>query len=360
MAVEPIKYLEWAKLKSQAKISLSRSGVPDLSFQELPLTLDLKALEISGRHPYGYLPLIEAIASRYQVHPDEVVVTQGASQAIFMLGAAIIEPGDKVVVEKPAYEPLLAIPRFFKAEILRLERRFDHNFEIALDDFRKLLGKGAKLVILTNLHNPSGVWLSRDKIEALAREVERFGAYLFIDEIYLEFMDGEAASTAYGLNERIIVASSLTKVYGLGGLRCGWILAPKEITRSLRALTDYLVVEGPFISQLLASLIFPYLDLLREKNRAWLETNHKQLCCFMNRQSKLTWVEPDGGVICFPRLLVGRNGDDFCQFLREKAEISLVPGSFFEAPEHFRLGYAVAPEILAEALEIIEKVLDEW
>lgn len=360
MPVEPIIYLEWAKFKSQAKINLSRSGVPDLSLKELPLTLELKDLEISGRNPYGYVPLLEAIAERYQVDPENVVLAQGASQAIFMVGAGLIQPGDLVVVEKPAYEPLLAVPRFFKAQIGRLERPFENRFEIDLDDCRRLLEQGAKLIILTNLHNPTGVWLSRSKIEALAQEAERFGAYLFVDEIYLEFMEGEAARSCFGLSDRLIVASSLTKVYGLGGLRCGWILAPKEVARSLRRLTDYLIVEGAFISEKLASLVFPYLDNLREKNRGWIEENHKLLRHFMAQQSQLSWIEPDGGVVCFPRLQNGRSGDEFSQYLRQEAEISVVPGSFFEAKEHFRLGYAVSPEILASALETINSLLQQW
>ncbi len=360
MTIEPIAYLEWAKLQSQAKINLSRSGVPDLSLKELPLTLELKDLEISGPNPYGYQPLLEAIAERYKVEPDNVVLTQGASQAIFMVGAGFIESGDKVIVEKPAYEPLLAVPRFFKAQILRLERRFENRFEIDFDEYQRLLREGAKLIILTNLHNPSGVWLDRQKIQTLAQEAERFGAYLFVDEIYLEFLEGEAASTCFGLTDRIIVASSLTKVYGLGGLRCGWILAPKELARRLRRLTDYLVVEGAFISEKLAWLVFPYLDRLREKNRSWIEANRKLLRLFMSQQSQLSWVEPDGGVVCFPRLINGRSGDEFSHYLRRKADISVVPGTFFEAKEHFRLGYAVQSEILASALETINSVLQEF
>jgi len=360
MPVKPITYLEWAKLQSQARINLSRSGVPDLKLRDLPLSLELTDLEISGRNPYGFPPLLEAIAERYQAEPDNVILTQGASQAIFIIGAGLIEPGDKVIVEKPAYEPLLAVPGFFRAEILRLERRFENRFEIDPDDFRRLLGTGVRLVMITNLHNPSGVWLSRKQIEELAREAERAGAYLFVDEIYLEFMSQEAAQTCFGLSDRLIVASSLTKVYGLGGLRCGWILAPKEIAPLLRSLLDYIVVEGAFISERLASLIFPHLDELREKNRSWIEENRKLLRVFMARQDKLSWVEPDGGVVCFPRLKEGRSGDEFSRFLKEKAEISVVPGSFFEADNHFRLGYAVMPEILASALETIDSLLATW
>lgn len=358
--VEPIHYLAWAKRKEEVKINLARSGVPDLSLRELPVSLALESLDISGYNPYGYEPLLEAIAHRYQVQTEEVVLTQGASQAIFMISGALIEPGDKVVVEKPAYEPLLAVPRFFKAEILRLERRFENRYEVDPEDLRKVLKQGAKLVILTNLHNPSGVWLSREKIQVLAEEAEKFGAYLFIDEIYLEFMEDDKAQTAFGLNDRVIVASSLTKVYGLGGLRCGWLLVPKKLARTLRALIDYLVVEGVFISELLAALIFPYLDLVRQKNRGWIEANRQQLHRFMEKQTKLAWVEPDGGVVCFPRLLDGRRGDDFSHYLQEKAGIRVVPGSFFEASEHFRLGYAVSPTLLAEALEAINQLLAHW
>ncbi len=360
MSVEPIVYLEWAKLSSQAKISLSRSGVPDLLLRDLPLTLEVRDLEISGRNPYGYEPLLEAIAHRYGVGAENVVLTQGASQAIFMVCAGLLEPDDRVVVEKPAYEPLLSCPRFFRAGIMRLERRFENKFLVDLDDYRRLLAQGAKLIILTNLHNPTGVFLNREQIAVLAAEADKAGAYLFIDEIYLEFMSDELSRSAFGLSDRVIVASSLTKVYGLGGLRCGWILASPEVAQKLRRLTDYLVVEGVFIGEVIAARLFPYLDQLRQKNRGWLEANQQLVGNFIAGEPKLSWVEPAGGVVCFPRLEAGRSGDEFSQRLRLEAEVSVVPGSFFELREHFRLGYAVSSAQLAKALEAIHSLLQKW
>ncbi len=361
MKIEPIYYLEWAKFPGKVRINLSRSGLPDLSLAELPVKLELKDLDISGPNPYGYQPLIEAIAKRYGVNPEEVVPTQGASQAIFMACACLVESGNIVAVEKPAYEPLLRTPQLLGKRVVRLERRMENGYRIDLDDFRKVLDAGAKLVILTNLHNPTGVWLSREEIGLLAAEAEKAGAYVFLDEIYLEFLSGVASQSAFGFNDRVIVASSLTKVYGLGGLRCGWVLAPKEIASSFRRLMDYLIVEGVFISEKIASLVFPHLDEIRARSLPVIERNRQLLVEFVASEEKLRWVEPAGGVVCFPRLVGGRgNGDEFSSELLSEAGIRIVPGSFFEAPEHFRLGYAVPTETLVQALEAVHSLLARW
>lgn len=360
MKIEPIAYLEWAKFPGKIRINLSRSGLPDLSLSELPVKLETKDLDISGANPYGYQPLIEAIANRYSVSPEEVIPTQGASQAIFMTCAVILNQGDTVAVEKPAYEPLLRCPQLLGAGVVRLERRLENGYRIDLDDYRKVLNEGAKLVILTNLHNPTGVWLTKEEVNLLAREAEKVGAYLFLDEIYLEFLSGAAGQSAFGLNDRVIVASSLTKVYGLGGLRCGWVLAPKKIAGSFRRLMDYLIVEGVFIGEKIASLVFPYLDEIRAKSLPVIERNRQLLIEFISSEEKLRWVAPAGGVVCFPRLVAGGNGDEFSFQLLSEAGIRVVPGSFFEAPAHFRLGYSVPTETLRQALEAMHSLLTRW
>jgi len=347
MDFQPIEYMEWAKLKSRAAVNLSRSGVADQSLKGLGLSLE--GLDINGPNPYGYAPLLEAIAARYGAKPENVVPTTGASQGIFFACAALLDRGDRVLVEKPAYDPLLACPRAVGAEVLRIERRFENRYQIDSREFRTALSLKPKLVILTNTHNPTGAFLSRERIVELASEARSAGAMLFIDEIYLEFMPGEAA-TSFGLAENIFVGSSLTKVFGLSGLRCGWLLAPASLAAKMRRLVDHLFVEPVFIGEQISARAFPLLDSIKIRNAPLFERNLKMVGEFIETEKGLEWVEPAAGIVGFPRTTGALTGDALAGILRERYDTSVVPGTFFEDARHFRLGFGVAPEMLAAGL----------
>lgn len=358
MQFSKIEYMEWAKTKADLKINLCRSGVPGLVLKDLRLNLD--DLEINSEHAYGYPPLKEAIAARYGAKEENLVTTIGTSQGLFYVCATLLERGDKALVEKPAYEPLLAVPRLFGAQILRLERKFENKYQIDWDQFESLVASNVKLIILTNLHNPSGVLLPRPEISKLASLAQKKGAIVFIDEIYLEFLNGEESQTAFSCGENIVVGSSLTKVYGLPGLRCGWILAPEALAEQMRKLTDYVNVEQVFIGEQISAKIFPLLDAIKDKNKPFISQNLGMVKEFIRGERKLSWVEPAQGVICFPKLKTRAKGDELARVLREKYETSLVPGRFFEEPKHFRLGFAVPSNVLAQGLKNIKEALKEF
>jgi histidinol-phosphate/aromatic aminotransferase/cobyric acid decarboxylase-like protein len=155
MRIEPVAYLEWTKLHKRGRIHLSPSGIPDRTLQELGF--DSAELKIAGVNPYGYAELLGALSARYGVPEDNIFTTVGVSLAIFMVCAALLDPGDRILVEKPAYEPLLAAPRLLGPDIVRLERRFEDGYGIDFDRYQRALAGRPKLVVLRNLHNPSGV-----------------------------------------------------------------------------------------------------------------------------------------------------------------------------------------------------------
>jgi aspartate/methionine/tyrosine aminotransferase len=355
MRFETIGFIEWMKTKGRAKTNLTRSSVMDYSLKDLDLKRE--ELEIYGPNDYGYPPLLEAIATRYKVKEQNVVTAVGSSHAIFLVCAALIERGDEVLIETPVYEPLLAVPRAFDPVISRFERGYDDGYQVDLEKFSSLISPRTRLVILTNLHNPSGRLLSRRDLKDLAGIAHKGGAWVLIDEIYLEFLEGMESQTSFSLGENIIVISSLTKVFGLGGLRCGWILAPPELAKRMRRIIDYINVAGVFIGEKISAQIFDQIDSIREKNKETLKKNMSMIANFIKEEDKLSWVEPAGGVVCFPRVEAGLSGDELASILLEKYETSVVPGSFFEAPQHFRIGFGVSPDTLTRGLENIKKVL---
>ncbi len=357
MRFETIGFIEWMKTKGQAKINLTRSSVWNFSLKNLDIKRE--ELEIYGPNDDGYLPLLEAIASRYEVKEENVVTAVGSSQAIFLVCAALLERGDEVLIEAPVYEPLLAVPRAFDAVISRFERKYDDGYRIDFEKFASLFSPKTKLVILTNLHNPSGALLSRSDLKDLVKIASKRGAWVLIDEIYLEFLEGMESETSFTLEENIIVISSLTKVFGLGGLRCGWILASSELAKRMRRIIDYFNVDGVFIGEQISAKIFDQIDSIREKNKEALEKNMSAIVNFIREEEKLSWVEPAGGVVCFPKVEAGLSGDELASLLLERYDTLVVPGSFFEAPQHFRIGIGVRPDTFARGLDNIRNALKD-
>jgi aspartate/methionine/tyrosine aminotransferase len=357
MDFRTMDYLHWVKTTRRARVNLCRSGVPDCRWTELGL--DTSSLEIEGDHPYDFPPLTEAIAHRYGVKPENVVTTLGTSMALFMTGAALLGPGDEVLIEMPTYEPLVEVPRALGARPLRLRRRFEAGYDVDPAEFRRQLSSKVKLVMLTNIHNPSGARLTPSRLAELAVLAERVGAPVLVDEVYLEFLGEDPRSTSFHLAQNIIVVSSLTKVFGLGGLRCGWILAPAALASKLRTMKDYLFVEDVFLSQLISARLFPALDRLRDRHDGLIGQNRMTVREFIRKEMRLSWVEPAAGIVCFPRLEIPVESRRLAELVQDKYETSIVPGDFFGAPRHFRLGYHVEPELLGQGLTSIERGLDE-
>jgi len=351
--------MEWAKSGHRASVNMSQSGLPGLTAEDLDL--ESAKIEINGYHPYGWKPLIEAIAGRYGADPESVLPTLGTSQAIFLVCAALLNPGDGVYVEKPAYEPLLDVPRALGAEVRRFERRFERKFHVDLAEFEEGFVEGTKLVILTNLHNPSGIRLDASEIRALAEAAGRRGAMVCVDEVYLEFATAEEPRTSFGVADNLIVISSLTKAFGLAGLRCGWILAPRKIVPEIRRAVDHLYVEHVFPAEQMALRAFNRLDRLITRNRVWIDKNRDIVREFMVEEPRLVWVEPDGGIIAFPRVVarLGEEdgGDRLARELRESMDTLIVPGSFFEDARHFRLGFGLESGLLRLGLRNVRTKL---
>lgn len=352
-----IRYMNWFKTRNGAKYDLCCSGVESLSMADLELGPG--DLELSGEDFYGYPPLLEAIAGRFDVESENVVSTLGTSQGLFLSCAALLSPGDRILVEKPVYGPLLAVPGAFEVSVTRFERRYEEGYGIGPDEFEEVMPPDTRLVLLTNLHNPSGALLSDPEILSIASAAERAGAVVLVDEVYLNSIEALASQTAFHLAENIITISSLGKVYGLGDLRCGWILAPPDLTQRIRKIIDYVNVEGVFIGERISRAAFDQLDTLRERAGPRLNRNREILGEFIEGEAGLSWVEPAGGVVCFPRVEAGFSGDDLATHLMEKYDTGVVPGSLFEEPGHIRIGFGGGTDILNAALANIEKAIED-
>ena len=216
------RYMEWAKTRSTARFNLATSGLTSVPMTEFPL--QVADLEVTGGG-YGYPPLLERIARHTGAPVECIVTTEGTSMANHLALAALLEPGDEVVIEEPTYGLLLDVAHYLGAGVKRIARRFEINFDIPLPEIERAITPATRLVVLTNLQNPTGALLPLETLRAIGAMAERVGARVLVDEVYLEMLFDSAPPSAFSLGDTFVVTSSLTKAYGLSGLRCGWILA---------------------------------------------------------------------------------------------------------------------------------------
>ena len=348
-------YMNWAKTSSTAKFNLATSGLGNLKLSELRVSLD--DLEITNGG-YGYQPLIQSIAKRYRVDTETVVTAAGTTFANHLAVAALIKPGDEVLVEHPAYEPLLAVIRYLGAQVKRFTRRFENGFQILPEELESLVTRNTRLIVITNPHNPSGVLIETETVKQIGEIARRAGTRVLVDEVYMETLFEEPPRTSFHLGNEFVVTSSLTKAFGLSGLRCGWIFAEPELARRMWLLNDLFASTPVHSGERLSVVAMQQLAEIGERARELLDRNRRILNEFLDTREDLEVVRPEFGTVVFPRVRKG-SSDSLCQLLREKYETSVVPGRFFEMPEHFRLGITAETDVMEAGLDRLGKALDE-
>ena len=349
-------YVAWMKRAPEVAYNLMGSNLLHCAVEDLPGAREELALD--AFHEEGYGPLLEDIAGRYGVAVEEVSVATGASGANFLVCGSLLKAGDEVLVERPAYDPLLGIPRFLGAEIRRFDRVYEDGFRVDPERVAAALTPRTRLIFMTNPHNPTGAFTPPEALREIGELAEKVGARVLVDEVYLESIHGMELKPAATLSRTFVSTSSLTKAYGLSGLRAGWALSEPELAEKIRRVRDVVDGVGSFPSELLAHLAFRNLAALRNRARSILEPNLERLRAFMAHQAKLEWVPPAGGSVGFPRIRGVDDASDFVSVLRKGYDTGVVPGHFFEAPAHFRVALGGRAEILEEGLQRLGRALE--
>lgn len=349
------RYMAWAKLRSEARFNLAISGVVDYPLSELPVRIE--DLEIGGTGPYGYVPLIERLAAKAGVAEDCVVYTFGAAMANFLALSALLHRGDEVLVERPTYDPLLAILDHLEAKVTRFERRPDKGFRLGLGELERRITHETRLVVMCNLHNPSSALTDESTLRQVGEMAASVGARVLVDEVYLDTLFDQPWRSAFHLGPNFVITSSLTKAYGLSGIRCGWVLAHPELAQRMWQIVDFTYGSPVHPAELLAVIALDNLDRVRARARALLDTNRAMVNEFLAQHPQLDCAPSRFGTTIFPRLKTG-NAAELVTRLREEFETSVVPGEFFEAPQHFRIGLCGTTESLRRGLERIGAALN--
>lgn len=332
-------YMHWAKLHGGAPYNLASSGVPDAALADIGA--DFATLALRGDNAYGYGALVSRLAARLAVPEACVVQAAGTSFANHLAFAAVLQPGDEVVLETPSYELLETTLGYFQARLSRFPRAAAAGWALEPDWVQAAMSPRTRLVVLTDLHNPGGARAAPGAVAAVAEAAARIGAWVLVDEVYLELLaaDDGTVPTNFVPGGNIIVTSSLTKAYGLSGLRCGWILAPAALAEKMRRLNDLFASLPPFVAEQLSVAALDRLPFFRARARALIAENHAAYADILGPHPGLQGTAFAGATTVFPRLTAG-DGEGFCARLRRDFDVSVVPGRFFGSPEHVRIGLA--------------------
>ncbi len=277
-----------------------------------------------------------------------------------MAMAAILKPGDDCLVESPAYDPMVNAASNLGARVVRFRRAPEDGCPLDVEGVERSLTPATRLIVLTNLHNPSCVLVDEDRLRALGELAREAKARVLVDEVYLPTAGfADAPASAFFLDPVFVITNSLTKAYGLSGLRCGWILAEPELARRIWQLNDLFGVIPAHAAERLSILALQQMPAIAARAQSLLSANRELIHGFLQARREFSGGLTPHGTVSFPRLhLSGMSIEAFCDLLYERYETSIVPGSFFEAPEHVRIGYGCPTETLIGGLDRIETALD--
>jgi aspartate/methionine/tyrosine aminotransferase len=358
-------YMEWAKTRSHARFNLATSGLASVPLSEFPVRLE--DLEITAPGAYGYQPLQQRLAHHSGVSEECVVAATGTSMANHLAMAAVLDPGDEVLIEQPVYGPLLDVAEYLGARVKRIPRRFEAGFGLDPREIEKAITSRTRLIVLSNLHNPSGALIPATTLREIGEMAHRAGGHVLVDEVYLEMLFDRDAPFCFPIGQTIaaatdnpfIVTSSLTKAYGLSGLRCGWVLAPPALAKRMWLLNDLYGAVAAHAAERMSVIAFDHVAQFRARARSLLATNRALVDGFLGSRRDLECFRPPAGTVFFPRLAHG-DPEAFIRLLREKYETTVVPGTFFEMPRHFRIGIGGDTGGLRAGLERLGAALDDF
>lgn len=346
---------------NRVRFNLAESSVRNRSLQDLGMKLDKMPL-CYGDH-LGYPNLRKLIAEQGDgLSEDDVLITAGASTALFIVATSLLGKGDHIVVARPNYATNIETPRAIGCEISYLELTHENQYRVDIDELGLMLRPETKFVSLTSPHNPSGTILDRTDLERVIGLITSRGCRLLLDETYREMTFGETLPVAASLNPRVISASSLSKTYGLPGIRIGWLVCQdKELMYLFLSAKEQINICGSVIDEAIA------FEALSQRPQ-WLPENNRRIKQaftlvkdWMAHEELLEWIEPQGSCICFPRIRsdLTLDVDAFYRCLNDKYGVFVGPGHWFErSRRHFRIGYGYPTlDQLKDGLDGISKAL---
>jgi len=348
-----------------ASVDISSSGVENYALGELREILGITTRELDetvfrDSPSVGAPALRAAVAARYAPGRSEnVVVTHGSSEAIFLATAALVRPGDEVVVPGPGYHALVSTVTALGGRPRVWDLGSGEGFAADLDRLRDLLGTRVRAVIVNFPHNPTGVTLDRSAYGEFVELIARSGAYLLWDGAFTDLVyDAPPLPDPFLTVERCVSFGTLSKSYGLPGLRVGWAFAPRHVIADMVRLRDYLTIATSPLTESVATAAVLNADVLIGPRRAQAKANREFLTRWAHDHPDLVRCPvPGGGVTAFPRVIGVPNVTDMCAALAEDRGVLVVPGSCFGVPDRIRVGFGGPADEFAKGLTALSETV---
>lgn len=353
------RYITWAlQFYGKTPYDLATSGIPYVS------TSELEPVETELFDDWAaYAELVDAIASYNAVSTLEVVPAMGTINALFLAYAAMLSPGDEILVEHPGYEPLTRCAEGLGATVRTFSRPEERGFAIDPAEVAAKIGPRTRAIVVTSLHNPSGVRVPDATLKELAAIAEARGAYLLVDEVYAAFDDlpeeGVFRKSARHLAPNVVAVSSLTKCYGLGMHRIGWLLGPKEIVESASTATIATVTHMPATHAAYGVAAFHSIPKLARRAKAIVGNKRAIAAEWVRSLPGARWSDPQEGL--FGLVTLPGRGDLLPAVERVARENGVLvgAGTFFGAPDSFRLSWASCDEAkFTKGLELLRPLAE--
>jgi len=310
--------------------------------------------------PAGADSLREAIAEMQRVPVEAVQIFTGASEALVAVMWLAAEPGANVIIPRPGYAPFSALPQSLGLETRFYSLRRENGFCIDPDEIKRLANSKTKLILVNSPHHPTGATIGDGEMEALHNFTAERGIQLVTDEVYHPIYHASPTKSAARLPHATVIGD-LSKAFSIPGVRTGWMVEhDAQLRQRYWTARAYFSICNSTTGEILSEIAIRKRDVVLGKTQEVATRNLKLLERFMaDHRDVLDWIPPQGGMTAFPWLVSGENDRPFCQAAAESG-ILLAPGDCFDAPSHFRLGFAAAEDSFSNALDRFGTLVKSW
>ncbi len=368
---QPFLMERWmSKFEQDVEYNLSESGVHPIRLDELladkPGYIDqLLSTELNYPHVNGDPELRRNIANLYDnASPENVLVTVGAAEANYITTRTLLDPGDEIVVMLPNYMQIWGIAKNHGYRMKTFHLREEFGWAPDLAELSENVTAKTKLIAVCNPDNPTGRALTTDEMEAIINQADRVGAWILADEVYAgaERLTDDQTPSFFGRYDKVVVSGSMSKAYGMPGLRVGWALGPADIIDDIWARHEYTTISATMLSNKLAAVaLSPEVrPRILQRTRHYIRQGFPILQAWMEgHQDIFAFHPPDAAAIAFVRYNIEINSTQFVDRLRREKSVLIVPGDHFGLDHFFRISFGLPPETLLPALDRIRELVTE-
>ena len=328
------------------------------------LGVDLQQVQLRYGYHLGRPDLRACIAEQYPgFSGEDIIVTTGASEAIFSIVATAVQPGAHVIVEHPNYPSLYTVPRGLGCDVTLFSLSFENAFRPDLSKLRDMITPKTKLMSFTHPNNPTGSMVSEEQLQALVDLADELDVLLLFDETYREMDFAHSLPPAATLSDRVISISTMSKCYGLPGIRVGWIATKnRSVLDSVLTVREHVSITNNAVGEEIALRVLQQKEAFLQRARAHIEKNRRIVSDWMEDQEDFEWVYPEAGVVSLPRIKshVQVDPEELYRLLAVKYRTFTVPGRCFEMENrYFRLGFGATHEEIEAGLHCVSSALSE-